>query len=326
MMLPSMGKHNYHLEPRQRFQMVNWYFKGTNTVVDICKFYGIPRKTFYYWLNVWKSDPDNFSKNVASTDNTPKRMPYITDASTVELIVRLRKKSKFGPVKLKLLLKERGINMSAGGIYKVLKREGLIRKRKKKIKRKYKKYTAFIKSPGERVQVDVAFLPKLFGKSHRQYVYQAIDLHTRITYSRIYPECTPQNTVDFLEHVISFFPFRVNTFQFDHGSEFTYDMLVHVKKDHPVHVYLKQRSINFKFSPVATPRMNGCVERVHRTWREEIQRWHKWKNPNQMHKDNRKWMKYYNEQRYHFGIGLLTPLQKLKSVKQYSLVKLNYSL
>ena len=272
MMLPSMGKHSYHLEPRQRFQMVNWYLKGATTITEICRFYGIPRKTFYYWLDVWRSDPDNFSKNVASTDNTPKSMPYLTDKATTELIVRLRKKSKFGPDKLRLLLKDREIIMSASGIYKVLKREGLIKKRRKKRKKKYKKYTAFMKIPGQKVQVDVAYLPKLFGKSHRQYVYQAIDLYTRITYSKIYQECCPQNTVDFLKHVIEFLPFKVQSFQFDHGSEFTYDCMLHIKKEHPVHTYLNQRAkIKFCFSPVATPIMNGCVERVHRTWREEIQ-------------------------------------------------------
>ena len=325
-MLPSMGKHTYHLEPRQRYQLVSDYLKGCS-VVNICRFYGVPRKTFYYWLKVWQSDPENFAKNVACTDTTPKRMPYISDGATVELIVRLRKKSKFGPLKLQLLLRERGIIMSASGIYKVLKREGLVRKRKRKIKKKYKKYTAFMTAPGQKVQVDVAYLPKLFGKSHRHYVYQAIDLFTRIAYSRIYPECCPMNTVDFLERTIQFFPFKIQNFQFDHGSEFTYDMLVQVAKEHPVHTYLNKRAdIKFGFSPVATPRMNGCVERVHRTWREETQRWHQWKHPKQMHKDNLIWMKYYNEQRPHFGIKLLTPLQKLRSVRPYALSKLDYSI
>lgn len=322
-----MGKHTYHLEPRQRFQMVNWHLKGAMTITDICRFYGIPRKTFYYWLNVWQSDPDNFSKNVACTDNTPKRMPFITDTATTQMIVRLRKKSRFGSVKLQLLLKERDIQMSASGIYKVLKREGLIKKRRKKVKKKYKKYTAFIKKPGQKVQVDVAYLPKLFGKSHRQYVYQAIDLHTRIAYSRIYPECTPSNTVEFLKRCNSFFPFKARCYQFDHGSEFTYDMLVHIQKEHPVHTYLnKQAKIPFTFSPVATPRMNGCVERLHRTWREEVQDWHTWKNPQQMHKHNRRWLKYYNQERPHFGINLLTPLQKLQSFKEHEFTRLNYSI
>lgn len=320
-----MGQHKYHLEPRQRYRLVADYLSGYS-VEDICRFYGVARKTFYYWLRVWRSDQDNFAKNVALTDTTPKKQPRLTSATTTELIIRLRKKSRFGPQKLQLLLKERGVAMSSAGIYKVLKRAGLIKKRRRKVKKKYKKYTAFMVRPGQKVQVDVAYLPKLFGKNHRQYVYQAIDLYTRVTFSAVYPEVCPQNTVHFLERVISFLPFTVEVFQFDHGTEFTYDMLTHVAKAHPVHTYLKQRSIAFCFSPVATPRMNGCVERVHRTWREELQRWHRWKQPSQLYRDNRKWMRYYNEQRPHFGLKLKTPLQQLQGVRQFESARLNYAI
>ncbi len=327
MMLPSMGNHTYHLLPRQRFQMVSDHLGG-HKVANICRFYGIPRKTFYYWFRVWQSDPENFKKNIVGGDHTPNRMPYITDAGTVDLIVRLRRRSKFGPAKLQLLLRERGIVMSVSGIAKVLKREGLSKKRKKKTKKKYKKYTAFMTFPGQKVQVDVAYLPKLFGKTHRYYVYQAIDLYTRMTFSAIYSECNPQNTVHFLKRVNHFFPFAVKLFQFDHGTEFTYDMLVHVKTDHPVHIFLNSlpTPIPFCFSPVATPRMNGCVERVHRTFREEVERWHKWNTPSQMEKDHLKWLRYYNEKRPHFGLKLQTPLLTLRRTKTFENASLQYSI
>lgn len=325
MVLPSMGQHTYHLAPRQRYQMVKTYLAGS-PATDVCRFYGVARKTFYYWLTVWQKDPDNFARNVAMTDTTPAKQPRLTNETTTELIVRLRKKSKYGPARLKLLLAERGVHMSASGIYKVLKRAGLIKKRTRKIKKKYKKYTAFMVRPGQKVQVDVAYLPKLFGKSHRQYVYQAIDLFTRITFSAVYSECCPQNTVHFLDRLIRFLPFPVEVFQFDHGSEFTYDMLTHVAVEHPAHTYLNSRSISFCFSLVATPRTNGCVERVHRTWREELQRWHRWKRLSELLKDNRTWMRYYNEQRPHSGLKNKRPLEQLRAVAGFESATLNYAI
>lgn len=180
--------------------------------------------------------------------------------------------------------------------------------------------------PGQKVQVDVAYLPKLFGKSHRQYVYQAIDLHTRITFSAVYSGCNPQNTVHFLERVIRFLPFTVEVFQFDHGSEFTYDMIMQVKTEHPVHTYLKSHNISFCFSLVATPRTNGCVERVHRTWREELQRWHRWKSLTELLKDNQKWMKYYNEQRPHSGLKNKKPLEQLRAFSGFEKATLDYAI
>ena len=320
-----MGNHTYHLLPRQRFQMVKSYLGG-HQVTDVCRFYGVARKTFYYWLGVWRANPGNFVRAVAQTDTTPVKQPRLTNETTTELIVRLRKKSKYGPERLKLLLAERGVRMSAAGIYKVLKRANLIKKRRRKVKKKYKKYTAFMVRPGQKVQVDVAYLPKLFGRSHRQYVYQAIDLYTRITFSAVYSECCPANTVHFLERLIRFLPFTVEVFQFDHGSEFTYDMFTHVTVEHPVHAYLKSRSIQFCFSLVATPRTNGCVERVHRTWREELQRWHRWKNLTELLKDNRKWMKYYNEQRPHSGLRYRKPLEQLRTTKQFKKAALDYTI
>lgn len=319
-----MGKHSYHLTPRQRYQLITEHLRG-RTPTEICRFYGIPRKTFYHWLGVWKRDQDNFAKNVVGRKRTPKTMPRLTDAKTVALIVRLRKKSGYGPQRLRLLLEERDVSLSVSGIAKVLKREGLIRKRRKRHKKKYKKYSAFMTRPGQRVQVDVAYLPHLFGKSHRQYVYQAIDLYSRVAFSRIYEECTPKNTVDFLKRTLAFLPFPVETFQFDHGTEFTYDLRPDITVMHPVERYLANLNINRAFSPVATPRMNGCVERLHRTWREEVQRWHRWKTPARMHRDNARWLRYYNEQRPHFGIAGLAPLERLRSFKGYESAKPDYS-
>lgn len=319
-----MGEHKYHLTPRQRYQLVAEHLKG-RSVSDVCRFYGVPRKTLYHWLKVWQSDPEGFAENVASTDHTPKRQPRLTDEATTALVVRLRKKSRYGPKRLRLLLKERGVVMSVSGIAKVLKRKGLIKKRRRKTKKKYKKYTALMVRPGQKVQVDVAYLPHLFGKSHRQYVYQAIDLYTRMAFSFIYPECTPANTVDFLKRCLAFFPFRVAVFQFDHGTENTYDLRPDITAPHPAQVFLDTQKIRYVYSPVATPRMNGCVERLHQTWRQEVQRWHRWKQPGAMHRDNRRWVQYYNECRPHSGIGDLSPLEKLRSFTTYRDAILNYS-
>jgi putative transposase len=304
--------------------MVAEYLKGRRPS-DICRFYGTPRKTFYHWLDVWRADPDNFVRNVAGGDHTPKHQPHLTNEETTKIIIRLRKKSKYGPKMLRLLLLDRGVTMSISGIAKVLKRTGLVKKQHRTRKKKYKKFSAFMTRPGERVQTDVAYMNKLFGKTHRQYCYQTIDLCTRLSFSLIYPECTPQNTVDFLRRARRFFPFKIETFQFDNGTEFTYDLWPNVKKVHPVQRYLDKAGIRRVFSPVATPRMNGAVERLHRTWRQELERWHKWKKPSQMHQDNQRWLMCYNEKRPHSGIGDLSPIQKLRSFHGYENATLNYS-
>lgn len=310
-----MREHSYHLSPRQRYRMVSDHLKGRSPS-EICRFYGVPRKTFYYWLDVWRSDQDNFARNCAGGDRTPKSQPRRTDAATAAAVVRLRKRSGFGPKRLRLLLAERGVAMSESGIGKLLRREGASKARGKRAKKKYRKFTAFMSRPGERVQVDVAYLPYLFGRSHRQYAFQAVDLFTRTAFSAIYGDCTPENTVDFLKRCAAFMPFAIERFQFDHGTENTYDLRPDITKQHPVAAYLATTSTGAAFSPVATPRMNGCVERLHRSWREECVRWHAWKRPAKMHRDNAKWLKYYNERRPHQGLGGMTPAEKLREYQK----------
>ena len=85
-----MGKHTYHLTPRQRYQLVTEHLKGRR-ISDICRFYGIPRKTLYHWLEVWRSAPDDFIQNVSRTDHTPRSQPRLTVPAIVALIWRLRK-------------------------------------------------------------------------------------------------------------------------------------------------------------------------------------------------------------------------------------------
>ncbi|MBI3685006.1 transposase [Candidatus Azambacteria bacterium] len=68
------------------------------------------------------------------------------------------------------------------------------------------------------------------------------------------------------------------------------------------------------------------MERVHRTWREEVQRWHRWKLLSELLKDNRKWMRYYNEQRPHSGLKNKRPLEQLRGVTGFENATLNYAI
>lgn len=168
-------------------------------------------------------------------------------------------------------------------------------------------------------------MERLFGKSRRQCAYQAIDLFTRLSFSLIYHERAPRNTVDFLKRARKFFPFPVETFQFDNGTEFAYDLRPEVKKIHPAQAHLDRAGIGRAFSPVATPRMNGAVERLRRTWRREMERRRRWKKPSRMRKDDRRWLKHYDEERPRSGIGDIAPIDKLRSFTTDSTLTPDYS-
>ena len=81
--------------------------------------------------------------------------------------------------------------------------------------RSWKRYEKAV--PGHQVQIDVKFvdLQCRNGRKIRRYQYTAIDDATRIRALKIYPRHTQANAIDFLDHVIERFPFRIRQVRTD---------------------------------------------------------------------------------------------------------------
>lgn len=157
-------------------------------------------------------------------------------------------------------------------LYKLLRREGVIPPPSKRRKQKPKPYEP-MHVPGERMQVDVKYVPKvcLTGSVSRKRLYQytAIDECTRWRYIAIYDEQSPQSSVRFVEELQRRFPFEILCIQTDNGSEFT-SKLSGAQHPSAFESYLTSEGIRHKTIAVATPRHNGKVERSHRSDQERF--------------------------------------------------------
>jgi transposase InsO family protein len=138
--------------------------------------------------------------------------------------------------------------------------------RKKQRKKKYvSKHYETPKMAGERVQIDVKYVPKeclVYGMP-KLYQYTAVDEATRLRCRMIFEEHTSWNAVRFLHYVRKKFAFEIKCVQTDNGTEFT-NALLNQGKPSEFEQYLKKENIAHKRIRVATPRHNGKVERVHR--------------------------------------------------------------
>jgi len=165
-----------------------------------------------------------------------------------------------------------GYKRSVTALYRLLRREGVIPPPTKKRRRKPKPYEPIL-VPGERIQVDVKYVPtrclvgSLAGK--RLYQYTAIDECTRWRYAAIYDELSAWNSAHFVKELKKRFPFEIACIQTDNGPEFT-SRLQGAKQLSAFEVYLDQEGIRHKPIAVATPRHNGKVERSHRTDQERF--------------------------------------------------------
>ena len=125
--------------------------------------------------------------------------------------------------------------ISIYGVYRVLVRAGEVKPRKHRQRKKPVYYQ--MNYPGQRVQVDAKYMPKIkLGNRpelYQEYQYTAIDDCTKLRFLWVYQELCPANSVDFARRVLEFFPFPIEEVQTDHGTEFTYIFMSWVKKPHP---------------------------------------------------------------------------------------------
>jgi len=126
-------------------------------VSQACREFGLSRKTFYKW---WPCYAKEGLSGLKDRSKRPRSHPKTVPKEIAELIVKLRHKSRYGPRRLAFYLEQYyGIKHSVYGIYRVLVRAGEVRPRKHRPRKKPVYYQ--MNYPGQRVQVDVKYMPKM---------------------------------------------------------------------------------------------------------------------------------------------------------------------
>ena len=277
---------------------------------------GISRKTFYKWrarYQVAGRQPRSLLDRSRRPQHSPRQLP----ARIVERILAIRRERECGPCLVSFYLqREDGLRVSPAGVYKVLKRAGQVRPYRTR-KRFRQRYTSqFIRQPGQKVQIDVKYCPKLRGFPQR-YQYTAIDGYSRLRFCEVYDEISPRVSVDFLARVVACFPFRLRCIQTDHGAEFTYAMFPEVQVVHPFTHACQRAGMVHKLIPVATPHHNGQVENSHGKDVVECYRRFPVRYPPELvaliHRRNQIW----NFERPHQALGLRTPVEYLQLLPRY---------
>ena len=138
--------------------------------------------------------------------SSPKKYKNI-----INKVIEIRKKYKYGKVKIKKLLERENIKIGASAIETILKEHNLYNKIKKKLRKKHKgKHAIYIKEAGEKVQIDVKYA--FFGEI-RYYQFTAVYVATRMTFRYLYDEKSSNNTIDFVKRMLDYFPFRIHCIQ-----------------------------------------------------------------------------------------------------------------
>jgi transposase InsO family protein len=279
----------------------------THNVAKTCRYYGMARRTYYFW---WNRYQESGIEGLKDRSKIPHHCPRATKAEVIEKIVYLRQHYYFGPRKIQMyLLRYHRIKIHASTIHRILNRLGMNRlpanQKYRPVRERFKRYEKPI--PGHYLQVDVKFLGPVPGvvPQKRFYQYTAIDDCTRIRVLKIYERCNQKNSIQFVDYVLTKLPFSVHSIQTDNGTEFGPQFHWHLLDKGIGHRYIKPRS----------PRLNGKVERSHRIDEEEFYRMLEGvviDNSRLFNEKLQDWENFYNFHRPHGSFRGQTPFERLQ--------------
>jgi len=278
--------------------------EALGSATKACQELGIPRRTFYHWKRRYRLEGES---GLANRRPGPKNHPWSTPPEVVEKIVHLRSQYHLGPQRITWYLERyHGIELSCSTVYRTLIRQGMRRLPRNVGRRAIHTRRYAKRVPGHHVQVDVKFLtfrPSAGGKI-RRYQYTAIDDATRIRALKIYGRHNQKSSMDFMDHVIEKFPFRIHTVRTDRGHEFQALFHWHVEDKGVRHIYIKPR----------TPQLNGKVERSHRSDQEEFYQLLTYTDDVDLNEKLARWERFYNFERPHGAFAGGTPYEKLRDL------------
>lgn len=275
---------------------------------------GVPRATLYRW-----------AKRAELRSKRPKRMRAKTwTPALVEAVEALRlDHPMWGRAKIGPLIRREGFVVSdatVGRIITHLVARGVVepvptlRRRKGGAARQWRrKYAVRLPkgtrptTPGELVQVDTLSVNVRPEKAIKQFT--AYDPVARFTAAKAFSIASAGCAANFLEQLLTAFPFTVKGIQVDGGSEFMAEF----------EQACKDKDIVLFVLPPKRPDLNGAVERAQGSWRYEFYACHDL--PHRLDRLNEHidaFAHLYNNYRPHGALGGRTPNEYLTLTSQES--------
>ena len=275
------------------------------SLIKYAEKYGVTKAAIRYKTNRqyiyrWKRRYDGTIESLRCRSSRPHHHPNQHTPEEIKLIRDvIRRNPHAGLVILWVKLMQRGYKRSITGLYRFLRKQGILAVKPpnpKYIPKPYEK----MDYPGQRIQIDVKFVPAVClvneAKGQKFYQYTAIDEYSRWRFVEAFEEHSSYSSAQFLEHLVKAFPYPIECVQTDNGQEFTKRFGTGVGSDKPTlfQARLARHGIRHKLIRPFTPRHNGKVERSHRKDNERFYATHTFYS----FEDFRNQLKRYNRRDY----------------------------
>lgn len=299
---------NAVLTVRQRQRVCDLVTTGL-TISAAALVVGCSRQTASKWVNRLRR-----GESLRDRSSRPLRSPRRTSHALEQAILRARAELREGPHVIGW-----GLGIAASTVHAVLRRHGRSRLVVPQARERVVRYER--ERPGELVHVDVKKLSRIVRPGHRvtgdrsrrspgagyQYLYVAIDDHTRLAFASVYPDETSDSSTAFLDELVAFYgayDIAVERVLTDNGSCFKRRWAD----------ACADRQIVVKKTRAYRPQTNGKAERFIRTM---LERW-AYAFP-YAHEAERlaalpSALDFYNRFRPHRALGGLAPLQRVNNL------------
>ncbi len=301
-------------EAKNRLRWFDYYYSHRCNARLTCRYFGISPPTFYRWKR--RYDPRHL-ESLEERSHRPGRVRQPTaSADLIEAIRGLREeRPRWGKDKLVELLRGRGYEVSSSMVGRTIRRlkdRGVLKEpslnyvsamKRQRVRqyarRKPKDYKA--SHVGDLVEVDTLDIRPLPGVALKHFT--AHDVISRWNVIGIYNHATATNATRFLDELEARMPFPVRAIQVDGGSEFEAVFETECQK----------RGIELFVLPPRSPKLNGGVERAHRTHTEEFYEvTDSTFEIADLARELLEWEHVYNTVRPHQALGYLTPAKFLE--------------
>ena len=310
--LAGLGK-SLSRAAQTRLQWLLFYFFNGQNGLRTCRHFGISRPTLYRWKR--RFDRHDLT-TLEERSHRPRQVRQPTwTAELAERVRSLRQQyPRWGKDKLVVLLQreQRSVSTSmVGRILVDLKRRGalheppkpaVLRQARRKLRsrpwaiRKPKHWR--IEQPGDLVEIDTKEIRMRRGVILKH--FSARDVVSRWDVVEVHHRATSLAAARFLDTLLDRVPFPVKALQVDGGSEFAAEF----------EEACQQKELPLFVLPPKSPKLNGHVERSHRTHNEEF--YEVQAESDQvpvLNSQLRRWEKTYNCIRPHQSLAYLTPLE-----------------
>ena len=292
----------------------------TKTAIKFCEC----KRTIYRWRKRY----DGSLESLKDKSRRPKSHPNQHTDEEIKKIKDFKRNNKeTGLVVLWVKLREAGYRRTIQGLYHVLQRLEIYEKAPSKAKGQEKVEIIQVTYPGEKVQIDVKYVPtecltkEVQEKGEKYYQYTAIDEFTRIRYTWFTNAHDTYASSEFARRTVKYYEkqyrIKIKTIQTDNGFEFTNRLSWNAFTKNKKTIFestLEELGIEYKTIKPYTPKENGKVERSHRKDQERFYYKNIFWSLEDLRNRGKKWRKEYNNFPMR-PLGWLSPNEFLKRYK-----------